>query len=356
MSRFKSTLSPKKAIFNTSQNSPIASQHVQLRPTKLCLSIVVLSILVWVGAVNYQVNVAYAICFWLLGFIGVAALMTRRQLLGLLVQVRYDGEVFAGNEAIADVEFSSTSRRMRVFWWQNLADLSSEFELELDSDIQFEQHVHELNINDKKQKNHREQWQRVLFAHHANLNSNDPPKPKIAWHIPTEKRGYFPAHQLRFRLATSAPFGLFQAECWVEWQTPAVIFPAPLAHEEFGSQAAPDPEQTPQKAAYQGDDIAYLNNHQHGSSLQHVAWKVYAKRGELMDKVFDEPPPTAHKHLISYLDYPQGLNRDKLASLLAHRVLQADKMGLPYTLELPHTSLAPQNHQREKCLTALALM
>ena len=104
------------------------------------------------------------------------------------------------------------------------------------------------------------------------------------------------------------------------------------------------------------DDIAYLKNHQKSASLQHVAWKVYAKRGELMDKVFDEPPPAMHSEKISYLDYPLGTPMEKLASLLTYRVLQADKTGMPYTLELPNLTLTPQNGLREKSLNALALM
>ncbi|RKW28697.1 MAG: DUF58 domain-containing protein, partial [Kingella sp. (in: b-proteobacteria)] len=75
-----------------------------------------------------------------------------------------------------------------------------------------------------------------------------------------------------------------------------------------------------------------------------------------MDKVFDEPPPAVHSEIISYQDYPAGTPADKLAGLLAHRVLQADKTGAPYTLELPSLTLTPQNGMREKCLNALALM
>ena len=69
-----------------------------------------------------------------------------------------------------------------------------------------------------------------------------------------------------------------------------------------------------------------------------------------------KPPPAVHSQIISYRDYPAGTPPDKLASLLAHRVLQADKTGAPYTLELPSLTLTPQNGLREKCLNALALM
>jgi len=89
---------PKETLL-LAEERRIAGRHVSLRPTKLCISMTLLSVAIWVGAVNYQVNVAYAICFWVLAFIGVAALMTRRQLLGLHLNARYEGEVFAGDTA-----------------------------------------------------------------------------------------------------------------------------------------------------------------------------------------------------------------------------------------------------------------
>ena len=315
-----------KAILQLGQERSIAGRHVALRPTKLCTSMVMLSVAIWVGAVNYQVNVAYAICFWVLGFIGVAALMTRRQLLGLHLNVRYEGEVFAGDVAEAEISTEHSGKRARVFWWR------SESREEVDEDSEADHSA----------------WQRCQLS--GSLKSEP-----MRWRIPVQRRGYFP-RPLLLRLATSAPFGMFHAECHAEWHTEAVVYPAPLAHSDFGTLAQPDPEQTPQRAGMHGEDIAFLKPHVAGASLQHIAWKTYAKRGELMDKVFDEPPPAVHSEIISYQDYPAGTPADKLASLLAHRVLQADKTGAPYTLQLPNLTLAPQNGLREKCLHALALM
>ncbi len=309
------------------QEGVIAGRHVTLRPTKLCASLLILSVAIWIGAVNYQVNVAYAVCFWVVGFIGVAALLTRRQLLGLQVELVFHDEVFAGQTADVKLRLHHDSAaRARLLWWRG------EYVETVD-----EHHAHEFTS-----------WQRAELS--GSLNTWE-----TVWAIPIQQRGHFPKN-LFVKLATSAPFGLFQAECRVQWQSAAVAFAAPLPHNDFGTAETADPEQTPQQTGAHGDDIAYLKHHQTGASLQHVAWKVYAKRGELMDKVFDEPPPAAHSEIISYRDYPQGIPIEKLASLLTYRVLQADKWGAPYTLELPHMTLTPQNGLREKCLNALALM
>lgn len=323
MSKF---FKPKETLV-IAQDGAIAGRHVALRPTKLAMSLLVLSVAIWIGAVNYQVNVAYAVCFWVVGFVGVAALLTRRQLLGLQAELVFIDEVFAGENADVLLRLhGDTVKRSRLLWWRG----------------EYAQHI------DEKQKNLFTEWQRVDISGSLNIH-------EATWSIPIERRGYFPS-DLFVKLATSVPFGLFHAECRLAWQSVAVAFAAPLSHSDFGNTAEPDSEQTPQRAGAHGDDIAYLKNHQEGASLQHVAWKVYAKRGELMDKVFDEPPPAKHSEIISYRDYPQGTPTDKLASLMTYRVLQADKFGAPYTLELPNVTITPQNGLREKCLNALALM
>lgn len=311
------------------QDGTPAGRHIRLRPTKLCASLLVMSAAVWVGAVNYQVNVAYAVCFWLAGFAGISALLTRRQLLGLQLHIRYEGEVFAGNEAEVQVLLDGNGSRTRLLWLRGetryrLAERAAE-----------------------KAARHSGNWHRVEIWRQQ--------PHRYLWRIAVERRGYFPA-PLLLRLSSTAPFGLFVADCLVEWQTEAVVFPAPIEHNNFGTGSLSDPDQTPQQAGMHGEDFAYLKNHQEGTSLQHIAWKTFAKRGELMDKVFDEPPPRVSSTIISYRDYPSGTPADKLAGLLSYRILQADRSNLPYTLELPKLEIRPQNGQREKCLNALALM
>lgn len=293
--------------------------NIHLRPTKLGYSLSGVCFAVWVGAANYQVNVAYAVCFWLAGFIAVSALMTRRQLLGLHIRIHYSGEVFSGQTAQVQLDTFSPTKRTRLFWWRSI-------------------HGDNKTIS---------AWQRT-----------DMPKGQThhhLWSIPVIQRGYFP-YPLKLEFGTSAPFGLFHVRSNLEWSTDAVVFPSPIEHQAPTPNIPSDPDAAPQQTGNQGDDIAFLKAHQDGTSLQHIAWKTYAKRGELMDKVFDEPPKGHHKETISYRDYPPNISVDRLAGLLTYRVLQAERIGTPYYLELPRTTITPQNGQREKCLNTLALM
>ena len=105
-----------------------------------------------------------------------------------------------------------------------------------------------------------------------------------------------------------------------------------------------------------GDELAYLQPHQEGMPLHHIAWKSYAKTGQMLDKRFDMPQSAVRSMVISYKDYPSISHKERLAGLLCHRVLEAERSGLPYVLELPHRTIAPQKGQREMALTALALL
>lgn len=311
------------------QTGEISRAMITVRPTRLCAILLILSAAIWLAAVNYQVNVAYAVCFWLVGWVGVAALLTWRQLAGLRIELNLLEEVFAGQQARVQLRLQGgAAQRARLFWWRGeYAEQIKEHENQYFTD-----------------------WRRLkMFS--GSLKTLE-----TIWHIPIERRGYFPS-DLFVKLATSAPFGLFHAECRVQWQSAAVAYASPLSHQEFGMSPHADETQPAQHAnLVQGDDIAYLKPHQAGGSLRNIAWKVYAKRGELMDKVFDTPPAAIRREVISYRDYPQGTPIEKLASLLTYRVLEADKGGVNYTLELPHLTLSPQHGMREKCLNALALM
>ena len=134
-----------------------------------------------------------------------------------------------------------------------------------------------------------------------------------------------------------------------------MVFPAPMAHDTPNS-AHPNHDADRRRPSLEGgDELAYLKAHQEGASLQHVAWKTFAKTGELLDKRFETQQAALHSTLISYRDYPTGTPTERLASLLCYRILEAERQKKPYVLELPQRDIKPQNGQREIALTALGL-
>lgn len=293
---------------------------LRCRPTRLGAGLLVVVVLLWLVGLNYQANLAYAAAFWLAGFLAVAVLLNLRQLLDMEIDVSVSGEVFAGGEAVLLLTVPGNTRR-RWLW------LCSEDDF-----------LRAGKADDKLWQ----PWHIVsdgLAVHR--------------WRIPALMRGYLRVPPLR--TAAVAPFGMSMVQCVWHWPSDAVVFPAPIPHDlparrdrsgEAGSNRPP---------VQGGDDLSYLQAHQEGASLQHVAWKTYAKTGEMLDKRFEMPQPAAANTVISYLDYPAGTSKDRLAGLLCFRVLEAERSGQPYSLELPQRVIAPQKGQREICLTALAL-
>ena len=86
-----------------------------------------------------------------------------------------------------------------------------------------------------------------------------------------------------------------------------------------------------------------------------MAWKQFAKTGQLLDKRFEDGVASIRQDWISYRDYPPHTPKEQLAGLLCHRVLQAEQQHHAYTLELPQQTIAPCSGQRTLCLTALGL-
>jgi hypothetical protein len=290
-------------------NEAAARRHIRTVPTRLGVGLLVMVALLWLVGLNYQANLAYIAAFWLLGFIIVAVLQNRAQLLGLRLEVKMPSEIFAGTPAEITLDAAGNTRRRRLWLAQDDGD----------------------------------GWQ--------------------PWHIPggsasavlplqAQMRGYLRLPLLR--VAAAAPFGICTTECRWQWQSDKVVFPAPEVHDPPAGFHADECGGVQAASARSSDDLSHLQAHQSGASLQHIAWKTYAKTGEMLDKKFEAAEAGGGSRIISYRDYPSA-GREQLAALLCHRVLEAERRGIRYELELPGRTVAPQKSQREICLTALAL-
>ena len=294
-------------------------RNLDLRPTRLGIGLLVTVVLLWLVGLNYQVNLAYAAAFWLLGFGMVSMLMNVRQLLGMEIDVCMQSEVFAGGEAVLTLS-APDQRRERWLWACN------------------EDHY-------LAKPNDTDLWH-AWEVRSGSLN-------EFVWRVPSLMRGYLRVPPLR--TASIAPFGMCMVQCVWHWPSDAVVFPAPMAHDTPNS-AHPNHDADRRRPSLEGgDELAYLKAHQEGASLQHVAWKTFAKTGELLDKRFETQQAALHSTLISYRDYPTGTPTERLASLLCYRILEAERQKKPYVLELPQRDIKPQNGQREIALTALGL-
>lgn len=291
-------------------NESAAWQHLRIQPTRLGAGLMMMVLLLWLVGLNYQANLAYVAAFWLLGFVVAATLQNLRQLLGLQLVWQMPSEIFAATPV--ELTLRAVQPMHRRWLWVKQA-----------------------------RQDHWQEWR--LTDAEADLK----------WPVTVKRRGHL--HLPTIHVASSAPFGICTVEAVWQWQSDKVVFPAPLPHDVPTGFYCHETRETRAVFAQSSDDLSHLQVHEDGTSLQSVAWKVYAKTGQMLDKRFDAVEQGSGSHIISYRDYPSGASVDRLAGWLCFRVLEAERNGTHYELELPHQWLSPQKGQREMCLTALAL-
>lgn len=290
-------------------------RHVRLQPTRLGWGLSIVCVLLWLMAVNYQINVAYVLVFWLFGVLLFGWLLSIRQLLGLSLQVVPKDTYFAGKPVVLNVRVPADNKQHRWLWlhWR-----TSQPEAAGD-------------------------WQFLSAQPHTAASCH--------WTLPPQPRGLLLLPE--FGCMSAAPFGLLVVKSHWHYNGEVVIYPAPIAHEL--------PAITRDEAAHNvhtsqsGEDLAYLLPHQNSTSLRQIAWKQYAKTGQLLDKQFDTGQRQVASQVISFRDYPPNTGKERLAGLLCYRVLQAEQQQQSFVLELPHQRIEPGVGQIAQCLTALGL-
>jgi uncharacterized protein (DUF58 family) len=157
----------------------------------------------------------------------------------------------------------------------------------------------------------------------------------------------------RLELASTAPFGLFRAWTWVHLRSSFIVYPAPL-----GRRALPEVGGgrsgfgTPHGAGEH--EWVALRRFQSGDSPQRVAWKLVARGAPPMVAQYAGDPGA--RHVLRYNELTH-LSTEERLSQLALWVLECERRGENYALQLPHLSL-PSGcgaRQRRAALEALGL-
>ncbi|WP_100100855.1 DUF58 domain-containing protein [Snodgrassella alvi] len=293
-------------------HTALRAHNVRINLTRMGWGLAIACILLWIMAVNYQVNVAYALVFWLLGILLFGALAGIRQLTGLVLTIVPQQEYFAGKDCVLTLRVCDSCKRTRWLWLQTAQEITG-------------------TASD---------WQ---------LWTITPENTDFVWTLPPQRRGLLPT--LILAGASMAPFGLLMIKTHWEFTDEIVIFPEPVEHNIPAARTSDDKQST--QISLSGQDPAYLLPHQNTTSPRQIAWKHYAKTGDLLDKYFEQGSAEVQPLLISYHDYPQGTSLEKMASMMCYRVLAADASGEKYILELPRQRFEAATAQRTQCLNAL---
>ena len=288
----------------------LTAGRVYILPTGVGIIFGLTAFAMLLGSMNYNNNLSFVLTFLLVGIGFVAMHQCQRNLVGLEISYAGSEPVFAGQPCRFRVAVHNTSK-------------STRFGIGL---------YHDATASDLCD----------LGAGESQL---------LTLPVKTERRGTIRLQ--RFGIRTLFPFDLFRAWAWLHMDIEGLVYPQPAAD-------APDP---PPTMAAQGhrqhdargeEDFAGLRRYNPGDSPRHVAWKAYARSGQLLSKRFAGADTSSQ-----WFDFAdlRGIDVERRLSILTQWIVTADRTGEDYGLRLPGEEFVPAHgdEHRRRCLTALAL-
>jgi len=169
--------------------------------------------------------------------------------------------------------------------------------------------------------------------------------------VPAVRRGRLRCGRLE--IFTRYPVGFFHAWSYVDFGLVAIVYPRPDPTAGLPPQQSlsGDDEGIPVKG---DEEFSVLRAYNPGDAPKLIAWKALARGDDLLTKEFQA---TASAEL--WLDWMDARAPDPEArlSVLAHWVIETERLGQSYGLRLPGVSIPPGrgDAHRARCLEALAL-
>ena len=284
--------------------------RVYILPTGVGVVYGLMTFAMLLGSMNYNNNLSFVLTFLLIGIGFVSMHQCQRNLVGLEIAFAGTDAVFAGQAIRFRIAVTNRSRSAR--YGIRLYCASSKTEAE---DLQ-------------------------------------PGESKVfVLPVPTEVRGRLRLD--RFGTRTLFPFELFRAWAWLHMDLDGLVYPAP-------ARDVPEPPPTltarghRQHDARGEEDFAGLRRYHEGDSPRHVAWKAYARSGQLLSKQFAGADTSSQ--WFDFNDLPQADVEMRL-QILTRWIVDADRTLMDYGLRLPGTEFPPSHGgaHRRRCLEALAL-
>ncbi len=284
--------------------------RVYILPTGVGLIFALMSFAMLLGSMNYNNNLSFVLTFMLAGLGFVAMHQCQRNIVALEMSFAGVEPVFAGQSAQFRIAVSNQSKSPRHGLMLYTDDSVSE--------------IRDLLPGESK-----------VFT--------------LA--VSTNKRGWIELE--RFGIRTFFPFELFRSWAWLHMDLRGLVYP----------ETAVDAPQPPPTQSAQGhrqhdargeEDFAGLRKFQEGDSPRQVAWKAYARSGQLFSKQFAGADTSSQ-----WFDF-DAIAIDDLEtrlSILTRWITDTDRTRADYGLRIPGQEFPPAHGegQRRRCLEALAL-
>ncbi|HSC75032.1 MAG TPA: DUF58 domain-containing protein [Pseudomonadales bacterium] len=265
-------------------------------------------LLVWIGATNFQNNLAFALSFFLLAIMFVAIHMTFANASGLRIRFIDAEPVFSGDVAHARFELCSTaSHRQLEFSWPQQEST----------------------------------WAAV-----------QPSIPEVIL-LPqkTHRRGLLSPG--RFRLQTFYPLGIVRCWSWLDLDVTFLVYPKP-EEADFRQCSSSDGDEDGGVIAG-GDEYFALKSYSEGESLSRIAWKQFAAGRGLFVREYAE---LSGGTVMLDLSVMTEQDLEVKLSKLCYCAIKLHEAGRVYGLRLPNQTVidaASGDQQLHLVLSALAL-
>lgn len=282
--------------------------RIYILPTGLGGAFGLMLLAMLLGSLNYGNNLGLALTFFL-GALGVVAMHAcHRNLESLVVRAAAADPPFAGNDAVFTLACANPGRAPRYDVEATAADRTD----------------------------------RPVSVAGGGESA-------LSLRVPTRRRGSVLLE--RIVVSTRFPYGIFRAWSVLHPALPCLVYPRPAA------VAPPAPLSAGREGgglARRGeDDFAGLKDYHPGDSPRHIAWKAYARAGELLVKEFSGDADAIP--MFDFADAP-GPDIESRLSVLARWIVDAHARGQTFGLRMPGEEIPPEpgEAQRRRCLAALA--
>jgi uncharacterized protein (DUF58 family) len=307
----------------------LGQRNIYILPTPAGLMFVATLIVMLLAAVNYQLNLGYALTF-LLGGAGLVSMhATHNALRGLTLHLKPVAPGFAGEALRLEVIVDNPSPRTRHGLLLRYEDTAAQAT------------AGAAAVAGAAAATAPMAWCDAPAGGQQSLHLALTPM-RRGWHaVPT------------LVLETSFPLGLFRA--WTVWR-PALrllAWPAPEVPPPPLPLASPAAGDSRPVQRGQGGEWDGVRPWRRGDTMRQVVWKKVAKSGEMVSR---EAAGSGARELWLEWAAAQGGDAERRLSRLAAWVVQAQAQGLASGLRLPGVELAPAlgDAQRRAQLDALA--
>lgn len=284
--------------------------NIFIIPNQQGLGFVFVLMLMFIGAINYESNLSFALVFLLVGMFLLSIFYTFRNLAGLHLSAVSGTSVFAGEMTEIAVILSRHGQR-------TYESVQVKFP-------QSRQQTTDL------------------------INSTEE---RISLYVPAQTRGYLSPGRLV--VETVFPFGICRSWSLVDLKLHCLVYPRPVECDL--DWLLSNQLHTGNTALVRGgDDFHSLREYQRGDPLKHVAWKNYA-RGQGM--LIKEYASTMDQKVWLRWDMFQDLDTESILSRLCWCVIRLDETGLDFGLDIPGTIINPAkgSDHYKRMLETLAL-